>query len=237
MKLYFALNGALHDAAIATWGAKRDVRLRAPDLDDPLARLRRPVERPAGALVQPRRAAARPGPRRARHEGVERARAAPRGARRPRRRRRCPDGARLGARHALDATRWSRHSALAGLGLGRQRVRARSGSSAHGGLRKRRGSRPAPASGRGRHTATPQTRPGSPVSTPESQTGGDDLAGRRVGAAVGTQGVGARAAVLRGNGSLARGRGWAPQRPDRTCSRRAIVSSVTASSRMTPVTT
>ena len=35
VKLYFALNGALHDAAIAAWGA-RPLRLRASDLVDPL---------------------------------------------------------------------------------------------------------------------------------------------------------------------------------------------------------
>ena len=36
VKLYFALNGAVHDAAIAAWGLKRQLRSRSADLDDPL---------------------------------------------------------------------------------------------------------------------------------------------------------------------------------------------------------
>ena len=36
VKLYLALNGAVHDAAIAAWGLKGDYDSVAPDLDDPL---------------------------------------------------------------------------------------------------------------------------------------------------------------------------------------------------------
>ena len=64
VKLYFALNGAVHDAAVAAWGVKAPLRLGAPDLDDPLPG-RSGSELP---LV--------PGPRRGRHASrVERARA------------------------------------------------------------------------------------------------------------------------------------------------------------------
>ncbi len=88
-------------------GREADVRLRASDLDDPFARLRRSVERSEGAVVQSRRPAARPRPRRARHEAIERPGPAPRSARRPRRRRRRPDGERAGCsapagRHAAE---------------------------------------------------------------------------------------------------------------------------------------
>ena len=36
VKLYFALNGAVHDAAVAAWGAKGYYDTVATDLDDPL---------------------------------------------------------------------------------------------------------------------------------------------------------------------------------------------------------
>ncbi len=46
VKTYFALNGALHDAAIAAWGDKGFFDSVRPDLHDPLHGWPRPVERP-----------------------------------------------------------------------------------------------------------------------------------------------------------------------------------------------
>ena len=45
VKMYLALNGAVHDAAVAAWGRQGLLRLGAADLDDPLHGRPRPVER------------------------------------------------------------------------------------------------------------------------------------------------------------------------------------------------
>ena len=53
VKLYLALNGAVHDAAIAAWGIKGDYDSRAADLDDPLHGRAGAVERPEGPSYDP----------------------------------------------------------------------------------------------------------------------------------------------------------------------------------------
>ncbi len=82
VRLYFALNGGLHDAAIAAWGIKR-----AYNGVRPISMIRHlagqgPVDRSGGPVVRPGRVAARSRSDRGRDGGFERARAAPRGARR-----------------------------------------------------------------------------------------------------------------------------------------------------------
>ena len=70
VKLYLALNGAVHDAAIAAWGAQGLLRLVATDLDDPVHGRARPVERSGRAFVRPRGPAARARPDRGRHPAI-----------------------------------------------------------------------------------------------------------------------------------------------------------------------
>ena len=84
VKLYFALNAAVHDAAVAAWGLKGYY-----DSARPISMIRYMGGKgqssdPRGPLVRPRRAAARARSRRGDHEGVERARRAACGPRRPR---------------------------------------------------------------------------------------------------------------------------------------------------------
>ena len=68
VKLYLALNGAVHDAAIAAWGLKGDYDGGPADLDDPLHGRAGPVERPERAVVQQGGPAARARPDRGDHE-------------------------------------------------------------------------------------------------------------------------------------------------------------------------
>ncbi len=81
VKLYLALNGAVHDAAVAAWGAKGHY-----DYVRPISMIRlhgrpRSVERSGTARVSPRRTAAHRGPGRAHHRGLGRRRRAPRAPR------------------------------------------------------------------------------------------------------------------------------------------------------------
>ena len=86
VKMYFALNGAVHDAAIAAWGLKGFY-----DWARPISMIRYmggmgQSSDPTGAVVRPGRPAARARARRGGHGRVERAGRAPRAARRSRRR-------------------------------------------------------------------------------------------------------------------------------------------------------
>ena len=79
VKLYLALNGAVHDAAIAAWGLKGHY-----DSVRPISMIRYiaglgPVERSVAPVVQRRGHPARARPRRAHHAGDDGRRAAPRG--------------------------------------------------------------------------------------------------------------------------------------------------------------
>ena len=56
VKLYLALNGAVHDAAIATWGVKGFYDSVRPISHDPLHGRQGPVERPGRTVVRPARA-------------------------------------------------------------------------------------------------------------------------------------------------------------------------------------
>ncbi len=199
-------------------GREAHVPVAPPDLDDPLPRLRGAVERSEGSLVRRGRAAARSGPDRARHSRLQRTRAAPR---RPRRRHR-PGGRAVGRpldpRDPLDTS----HSDAGFTRMGRREQRIR--------LRRRRG----PLGADGPFLRAPR-RAGEPWSPPRRH---GDASGRRR-----RPGRGHRRRQARSDAGRALRRGHdrplngAPrQRPLRTCSRRAIVSSVTASSRMTPVT-
>ena len=58
VKLYLALNGATHDAAIAAWGTKREYDYVRPTRQDPLSRQLGTVVRPQTPLVPSRRPAA-----------------------------------------------------------------------------------------------------------------------------------------------------------------------------------
>ena len=121
VKLYFALNAALHDAAIATYGAKRTYQTARP-----ISMIRYlSFEEPAAARVRTERAAQRTGLR--------------------------PHAQRLGARHALDADHPDAAVAGLGLGRKRVRRRRRRGARAGGRAdgragRARRASRPASTS-------------------------------------------------------------------------------------------
>ena len=82
VKMYLALNGAVHDAAIAAWGVKGYY-----DSARPISMVRYmgglgQSSDPAGPSYDPDGPAARVGSHRGRHRGVERAGRAPRGARR-----------------------------------------------------------------------------------------------------------------------------------------------------------
>ena len=90
VKLYLALNGAVHDAAIAAWGLKGHYDSVRPDLDDPLHGRPRAVERSGAAVVRREGPAAGARPDRASSRRDRRRRAAPRRARRPRGRDRHP---------------------------------------------------------------------------------------------------------------------------------------------------
>ena len=76
-KLYLALNGAVHDAAIATWGAKGFYDFVATDLADPVHGRARPVQRSGRAFLRRRGIAARARPHRGRHLAIRRARRPP----------------------------------------------------------------------------------------------------------------------------------------------------------------
>ena len=69
-RLDLVLNGALNDAAVAAYGAKRALRGTAPDRDDPQSRVQG-SERPKGRRKR-RRTAARARADRVGHEGLER---------------------------------------------------------------------------------------------------------------------------------------------------------------------
>ena len=226
--MYFALNGALHDAAVVAWGIERELPVRAPDLDDPEPGLRRPVERSACAFVQPRRPPPRPRPRRADHAVIGIQRTAPRGSLEAHRRRRHPNHARLGP-----GSRWTspgRTPSFPGW-VSDESVFDRAATEilvAEGGSRllppgtvlSRWVSyrRAADAAGRSQVYAGTQN-PGRRPHRPQHRFRGRQAS------------VVARPALRRGH----RGR-LETQRPAFTCSRRAIVSSVTARSRITPVT-
>ena len=53
VKMYLALNGAVHDAAVAAWGAKAYYDYVRPISDDPVHGRPGAVERPGSVLVPP----------------------------------------------------------------------------------------------------------------------------------------------------------------------------------------
>ena len=74
VKLYLALNGAVHDAAIAAWGVKGFYDSARPISMIRYMGGRGPVERSERAGIRPERPAARSRPRRGDHRRVERSR-------------------------------------------------------------------------------------------------------------------------------------------------------------------
>ena len=105
VKTYLALNGAVHDAAIAAWGLKGHYdSVRPISMIRYMGSLGQSI-RSGRAGVRPRRPAARAGPHRGHHRRDDRAGRAPRGPRRPRGRDRHP---RLGrrARRPEDTGQW-----------------------------------------------------------------------------------------------------------------------------------
>ena len=126
--LEVALNGALHDAAIAAWGAKRAYQSPRPISMIRYLAFQGQSSDPKDTVLQRRRTAARPRPDRARHEGLERTGAATRLARRGRRPDRGPLPGRLGAGHPLGSARPDARVSRLGLRSERLRVRGRRGA-------------------------------------------------------------------------------------------------------------